>query len=368
MSENVDCIVIGAGVVGLACAAALAAAGREVLVLEKEAGTGCETSSRNSEVIHAGIYYSPGSLKARLCRDGKERLYSYCSERRVPHRRLGKLIVAASHEQCAKLAIIEQNAVANGVTDLTWISMREMRVIEPELAGVGALRSPSTGIVDSRALMRALEADLATYGGMVALKTPVLRGSCLDRRIILNVGGEEPTSLVARSVINCAGLHAPLLAKRIEGLAADAIPNPFYAKGHYYHLSGQIPFKHLIYPVPEEGGLGVHLTLDLAGQARFGPDVTWTDAPDYSFDDSRRECFIAAVRSYYPALNPEQLYPAYTGIRPKLVGPGRGEQDFRIEGEAVHGVAGLVNLFGIESPGLTACLAIADHVVSLLQH
>jgi len=368
MNEAVDCVIIGAGVVGLACGAALAAAGREVLVLEKENGIGTETSSRNSEVIHAGIYYRPGSLKARLCREGRDRLYDYCSVRGVPHRRIGKMIVATSEDQIGKLEALYANARANGVTDLAWLSRSDACSLEPALACTGALCSPSTGIIDSRSLMLALEGDLTSRGGIVVLNAPVLSGSADGEEIRLAVGGDEPAELRARTLINCAGLHAPALAASIAGLAREHVPAAFYAKGHYYRMLGKAPFSHLIYPVPQDGGLGVHLTLDLGAQARFGPDVQWIPGIDYAFDDHRREEFIAAIRDYYPSFDEDRIQPDYTGIRPKLAGAGSGEQDFRIEGEAVHGVRGLVNLFGIESPGLTASLAIADYVVRLVRH
>lgn len=367
MSEEVDCVVVGAGVVGLACGAALAAAGREVLVLEKEGLIGSGTSSRNSEVIHAGIYYRPNSLKARLCREGKERLYGYCSARGIPHKRLGKIIVATGEDQIGKLEAINRNALANGVTDLAWLSGTDVHTLEPAVSCTAALHSPSTGIIDSHAYMQALEGDLVNRGGMVVLNAPVVAGTVADDAILLSVGGAEPLQLRARTVINCSGLHAPGFAARLSGLSQDHVPTAHYAKGHYYRMSGQAPFGHLIYPVPEEGGLGVHLTLDLDGQAKFGPDVRWISGVDYTFDDSRRNDFIAAIRSYFPALDPDRIHPDYTGIRPKLGGPGTGDQDFRIEGRAVHGVSGLVNLFGIESPGLTASLAIGDYVEALLR-
>lgn len=367
MSEPVDCVVVGAGVVGLACGAAMAAAGREVLVLEKESLIGSETSSRNSEVIHAGIYYRPKSLKARLCREGKERLYAYCLDRGVPHKRLGKIIVATSEDQIGKLEAIHANATANDVTDLAWLSSSDVCSLEPALTCSSALYSPSTGIIDSHSFMQALEGDLSTHGGMVVLNAPVLRGTADNAGITLAIGGDEPMVLRARTVINCSGLHAPKFAANMTGLDQSHVPQAHYAKGHYYRMSGKAPFSHLIYPVPEDGGLGVHLTLDLGGQAKFGPDVRWISEIDYAFDDSRRDEFIAAVRSYYPSLDRDQFQPDYTGIRPKLAGPGSGEQDFRIEGEAVHGIPGLVNLFGIESPGLTASLAIADYVMDVLR-
>jgi len=367
MSDSVDCVVIGAGVVGLACGAALAAAGHEVLVLEKAGLIGSETSSRNSEVIHAGIYYRPGSLKARLCRSGKERLYDYCHSRGVPHQRLGKLIVAPDDAQRERLVAIKAAALANDVSDLEWISGSEVAQLEPEIIAKLGLFSPSTGIVDSHALMLALEGDLATCGGMVVLNAPVIGAVCEKDAILLSIGGEDPMQLRARTVVNAAGLYAPTLAQEFKGLSSAHVPEAHYAIGHYYRLSGSHPFRHLVYPVPEEGGLGIHLTLDLGGQAKFGPDVRWITQPLYDFDDARFAQFVAAIQSYYPGLDSSRLHPDYTGIRPKLAGPGGGEQDFRIEGPAVHGVPGLVNLFGIESPGLTASLAIGEFVEALLR-
>ncbi len=367
MSERVDCVVIGAGVVGLACGAVLAAAGREVLVLERAGLIGSETSSRNSEVIHAGIYYPPGTLKARLCREGKARLYAYCAERGVPHRRLGKIIVAAGPAQVGRLEAIRANAFANDVADLEWLSAAAIARLEPEVMGHRALFSPSTGIIDSHALMLALESDLATHGGMVVLGAEVAGGACTADGIMLRVGGAEPMELQARTVVNCAGLHAPALAARLDGLAPQHVPQAWFAKGHYFRLSGRAPFAHLVYPVPEQGGLGIHLTLDMGGQAKFGPDVSWTETADYSFDESRLGRFVEAIRTYYPALDAERLHADYTGIRPKIAGPGMPDADFRIDDAGVHGLPGLVNLFGIESPGLTASLAIADEVAARLR-
>ncbi|WP_219893447.1 NAD(P)/FAD-dependent oxidoreductase [Aquisediminimonas profunda] len=367
MTENVDCVIIGAGVVGLACGAALAAAGHEVLVLEAAKCIGGETSSRNSEVIHAGIYYDAGSLKARLCRSGRDRLYAYCADRSIPHRRLGKLIVAESKAQEAKLRDIDAAAQANSVHNLEWISANDIAQMEPLIQGHAALFSPSTGIVDSHALMLALEGDLSTMGGMVVLAAPVVGGAVNDRGLVLRIGGNEPMTLHARTVINAAGLKAQSVALSISGVPAATIPPLHYAIGHYYRMGGRTPFSHLVYPVPEDGGLGVHLTLDLGGQAKFGPDVRWIDTVDYAFDDSQREAFVAAIRRYYPALDAERLTADYTGIRPKLSGPGMPAADFRVDDVRVHGVTGLINLFGIESPGLTASLAIGDLVASLVK-
>ncbi|VTU37071.1 L-2-hydroxyglutarate oxidase LhgO [Variovorax sp. PBS-H4] len=363
--DEIDCAVIGAGVVGLAVARALALAGREVIVLEAEGGIGTGTSSRNSEVIHAGIYYPKGSLKARLCVEGKQMLYEYLAQRDLPHRRCGKLIVATAPEQVPELKIIAGKAAANGVDDLTMLTREQARAMEPQLECVAALHSPSTGIVDSHALMLSLQGDLEGAGGMLALKSPVARAQCGEGAIVLVA--EDGTALRCRSVVNAAGLLAPALARRFEGLPASTIPPSFFAKGNYFTLAGRAPFSRLIYPVPEAAGLGVHLTLDLGGQAKFGPDVEWVDSPgDLVVDPRRGEGFYAEVRKYWPALADGALVAGYAGIRPKISGPGEPARDFLIEGPAVHGVAGLVNLFGIESPGLTSSLAIARHVASLL--
>ena len=366
MTESVDCVVIGAGVVGLAVARALALAGHEVLVLEKERWIGSETSSRNSEVIHAGIYYPKGSLKAQLCLAGKHKLYAYCAERGIAHRRLGKLIVACSEAEIAILDGVRQRAAANGVGDLRWLGSNELRTLEPELAAIGAYVSPSTGIIDSHGLMLAYEADLEAAGGMVVLRAPVLSGHVEARGFTLEIGGAEPMRLACRLLINSAGIRAPSLARRIAGIPAASIPRDYFCRGVYFTLAGRSPFRHLIYPVPEAAGLGVHLTLDLAGQARFGPDVEWIDGIDYTVDPRRGERFYAAIRTYWPALRDGALQPGYAGIRPKISGPKEPAADFLLQGPAEHGIAGLVNLYGIESPGLTASLAIAERVLSLL--
>lgn len=366
MTESVDCVVIGAGVVGLAVARALALAGHEVLVLEKERWIGSETSSRNSEVIHAGIYYPKGSLKAQLCLAGKHKLYAYCAERGIAHRRLGKLIVACSEAEIAILDGVRQRAAANGVDDLRWLGSNELRALEPELAAIGAYVSPSTGIIDSHALMLAYEADLEAAGGMVVLRAPVLSGHVEARGFALEIGGAEPMRLACRRLVNSAGIHAPSLARRIAGIPPASIPRDYFCRGVYFTLAGRSPFRHLIYPVPEAAGLGVHLTLDLAGQARFGPDVEWIDGIDYTVDPRRGERFYAAIRTYWPALKEGALQPGYAGIRPKISGPKEPAADFLLQGPAEHGIAGLVNLYGIESPGLTASLAIAERVLSLL--
>ncbi|APW43136.1 FAD-dependent oxidoreductase [Rhodoferax saidenbachensis] len=365
MMEQVDCVVIGAGVVGLAVARALALAGHEVLVLEACNAIGTQTSARNSEVIHAGIYYAKDSLKAQLCVRGKALLYDYCAERNVPHSRCGKFIVATADAQVAQLQAIRAKAAANGVNDLVLLTAEQARAAEPALQCLAALHSPSTGIVDSHALMLSLLADLENAGGILALNSPLARAEIAQAAITLIA--EEGTQLRAKSVVNAAGLHAPALAARFAGLAARHVPTPHYAKGNYFTLAGRAPFSHLIYPVPEAAGLGVHLTLDLGGQAKFGPDVQWVDNPDDLVVDARRgDAFYAEVRKYWPDLPDGALQPAYAGMRPKINGPTEAARDFCIQGPKDHGVAGLVNLFGIESPGLTSSLAIGECVAELL--
>lgn len=373
MVQRVQAVVVGGGVIGLAVGRALARAGREVLVLERGTQVGAETSSRNSEVIHAGLYYPQGSLKARLCRDGRDRLYPYLAARGVAHARCGKIIVASHPDQVPRLEEIRKTAAAAGVTDLEPLSAADVRALEPEVSAVGGLLSPSTGILDAHGFMSALEGDLHGAGGQVVLQTDVAGMEAQTGGIRLHAkGGGENVTLEADTVVNCAGLGAVALAQRTSGLEAHFIPPAFRAIGHYYVLSGKAPFSRLVYPVPEDGGLGVHVTLDTGGQARFGPDVRWQDGfasdepGDYSFDDSQREHFIQAIRAYYPGLDAARLHPGYTGIRPKISGPGAAAADFRIDGPEHHGIAGLVNLFGIESPGLTASLAIADEVLARL--
>ena len=362
MVEKVECVVIGAGVVGLAIARALALRGRETLVLEAEDAIGTGTSSRNSEVIHAGIYYTPGSAKAILCVAGRQLLYDYCAARGVAHRRCGKLIVAADQEQVNTLRKIEATARANGVHDLQWLTAAEAQALEPALSCVAALLSPSTGIVDSHGVMLAMQADLEDAGGTVALRAPVMRGRCDGDGIHLEAGRDDVVEICAQVVINSAGLQAQALARRIAGIPAASIPSPLYAKGCYYVLQGKSPFRRLIYPIPIPGGLGVHLTLDLAGQARFGPDVEWVEELDYSVDPARGERFYDVIRRYWPDLPYGALLPGYAGIRPQLRHPGGPGVDFLIQGPQAHGIPGLVNLYGIESPGLTASLAIAERV------
>ncbi|MGB7540489.1 MAG: NAD(P)/FAD-dependent oxidoreductase [Burkholderiales bacterium] len=364
--ESVDCVVIGAGVVGLSVARALALAGREVIVLEAESAIGTGTSSRNSEVIHAGIYYPPGSLKARLCVQGRLALYPYLAEHGVPHRRSGKLIVAAAPEQIPALEKIRAQGKANGVADLRLLPAAAAKAREPALECVAALESPSTGIIDSHGFMLALRGDAEDHGAAIVFRSPVTGGTVRAQGIELQVGGSEPERLLARRVVNSAGLIAQTVARSIEGFPLEKIPPCFYCKGNYFTLSGRSPFSRLIYPVPEAAGLGVHLTLDLAGQARFGPDVEWIERIDYAVDPRRGERFYRAIRSYWPALKEGALQPAYCGIRPKIHAPDEPARDFLIQGPRDHGVPGLVNLFGIESPGLTAALAIGDHVAGLI--
>ena len=363
--ERVDCVVLGAGVVGLACARALALAGREVLLLEAAEGIGTGTSSRNSEVIHAGIYYPTGSLKARFCVEGRERLYAYCAERGVPFARLGKLIVAADDAEVSTLGIIRAKAAANGV-DLVPLAAAEACAMEPQLRCAAALHSPMTGIVDSHALMLALQGDAEEAGALVAFHARVEGGAVADRGFLLRVGGTEPMELHARAVVNAIGLHAPDLTRTIEGIPRQTIPHAYLCKGSYYSLLGRAPSSRLIYPVPEAAGLGVHLTLDLGGQARFGPDTEWVEREDYDVDPARAESFYAAIRRYWPALPDGALAPGYAGIRPKISGPGEPNADFRVSGPAEHGIGGLVSLYGIESPGLTASLALAAHVAAII--
>ena len=364
--EHVECVVIGAGVVGLAAARALALSGREVWVLEGAGGIGTGTSSRNSEVVHAGIYYPAGSLKARFCVEGKRMLYDYCTERGVAHSRLGKLIVAAEPAELPVLQTIRAKAAANGVDDLQLLSGEDAQRLEPALHAAGALLSPSTGIVDGHALMLAYQSDIEHARGAVVFHAPVLGGTARPGGFTLQIGGDEPMELACEVLVNAVGLHAPDVARRIEGIPPDSIPQAHLCKGSYYSLQGRAPFHRLIYPVPEAAGLGVHLTLDLGGQARFGPDVQWVETEDYDVDIRRADGFYAAIRRYWPALPDGALAPGYAGIRPKISGPQEPAADFLVSGPAQHGIGGLVNLFGIESPGLTASMALGEHVTALV--
>jgi L-2-hydroxyglutarate oxidase LhgO len=360
--ESVDCAVVGAGVVGLAVARALALAGREVIVIEAAEAIGTETSSRNSEVIHAGIYYPKDSLMARTCVAGRRMLYAYCAEHGVPHRNCGKLIVATNEDEAARLVQIKGRAEANGVEGMRLLSAAEARGLEPNLQCTAALLSPATGIVDSHSYMLALQGDAEANGAMLAFHSPVTSGRVTGDGIELRVGGTEPMNLRCRLMVNSAGLHAPALARKIAGMPSERIPRAYYAKGNYFTLAGRSPFSRLIYPVPVPGGLGVHITVDLGGQAKFGPDVEWIPDIDYTVDPHRADEFYAAVRRYWPGLKDGALQPGYAGIRPKIVPPGAPAQDFTLQGPADHGVLGLINLFGIESPGLTASLALAERV------
>jgi L-2-hydroxyglutarate oxidase LhgO len=368
--DQTDAVVVGAGVVGLACARALALAGREVVVLEALGAIGQVTSARNSEVVHAGLYYPTGSLKARWCVQGKHALYAYCAERGIAHRRCGKLVVATDAAQEGYLQALQEQAQANGVADTRLLDGDAARAIEPALVTAhAALLSPSTGIVDSHGLMLALLGDAQDHGAMLALHSPLDRAERTPQGLVLDVGGAQPMRVHARTLVNAAGLGACDVAGRIDGLDARYVPSPRYCKGSYFSLTGRAPFTHLVYPVPDRasGGLGVHLTLDLAGQARFGPDTEWLaegEPIDYRVDTRRGERFYAAIRRYWPALRDGALQPAYSGVRPKIAGPDEPAADFVIQGPAQHGVPGLVNLFGIESPGLTAALAIAQAVIA----
>ncbi|UTH75714.1 NAD(P)/FAD-dependent oxidoreductase [Chromobacterium sp. IIBBL 290-4] len=361
--DKIDTVIIGAGVVGLAVAKALAEAGREVLIVEAEQAIGQHASSRNSEVIHAGLYYPAGSLKAKLCLAGRDRLYRYCVERAIPHQRLGKLIVASHAGQLAKLDALEKQARVNGVNDVQRLSADQAHALEPALDCAAALLSPSTGIIDSHALMLSLLADAEAAGAQLALGSPLEGGEITADGIVLRIAGME---ILARRVVNAAGLFAPDVARALAGVPPEAIPQARYARGVYFSLQGRAPFSRLIYPLPEPGGLGSHLTLDLGGQARFGPDVEWVDGVDYRVDPARAAAFYQAVRRWWPQLADGALSPGYAGIRAKIAGPGEPDADFLIQGPPAHGVTGLVNLFGIESPGLTSCLAIADAAAALL--
>jgi L-2-hydroxyglutarate oxidase LhgO len=361
--DSTDAVVIGAGVVGLAVARALAAQGREVLILEGADAFGTGTSSRNSEVIHAGIYYPRNSLKARFCVAGRDQLYAFCQDHGVAHRRCGKLIVATSPEQLPELEKIRAAARGNGV-DLDLWSAAQACAAEPRLRCVGALHSPFTGIIDSHSYMLALLGQAENRGATLVCESRVTGIRIEPDALLVSVNDEGP-ALSARTVVNCAGIYAPQVAALMEGFPRQHIPTAYFAKGNYFTLAGRSPFERLVYPVPEPGGLGVHLTLDLAGRARFGPDVQWVETPEYTVDPRRADRFYAAIRAYWPGLADESLQPAYAGIRPKISGPAAPAADFRIDGPGVHGVPGIVNLFGIESPGLTASLAIADHVAAL---
>ena len=363
--DQVECVVIGAGVVGLAVARALALAGREVLVLDAASGIGTGISSRNSEVIHAGLHGSANWLKVRLCVQGRSLLYNYCQARGVDHRRCGKLLVATSSAELPQLQALAERAAANGVDDLQLLTSAQARAMEPALMCEAALWSPSSGIIDSHGLMLAFQGDLENAGGLVVLNSPVAKADCTRNHIDLHMA--DGTVLRTGLLVNSAGLQASALAASFSGLAPIHVPQTRFAKGNYFLLQGRAPFSRLIYPMPQAGGLGVHLTIDLGGQARFGPDVQWVDsADDWVVDPARGNGFYAEVRRYWPGLAEGALQPGYAGIRPKLHAPNESARDFLIQGPATHGVPGLVNLFGIESPGLTSSLAIAVHVLAMV--
>ena len=367
MNIDIECIVIGAGVVGLAIARKLAQSGREVMIVETDSAIGMGTSSRNSEVIHAGLYYPEGSLKAQLCVQGKKQLYAYCEARHIPYNRMGKLLVATTQSQLPYLEKIAAQGKANGVDDLQWLTAEQTRQMEPELDCVAAVFSPSTGIVDSHAYMLALQGDAENAGAQTIFRTPFLGATIeADSAFTCEFGGDEPMTLRCRELINSAGLHAPTAARSIRGLDEATIPREYYCKGSYFTLNRRAPFTHLIYPMPDDAGLGVHLTLDMGGQAKFGPDTEWIEQEEYLVDPQRENTFAEAIRSWWPALPDGALEPGYAGIRPKIVPAASAAADFVIAGPATHNIAGLVNLFGIESPGLTAALAIADRTCEAL--
>jgi L-2-hydroxyglutarate oxidase LhgO len=360
---EIDAVVIGAGVVGLACARRLAMGGIETLILEAESDIGTGVSARNSEVIHAGIYYPTGSLKARLCVEGRRMLYDYCDAHGVTAKRVGKLVVATGEAQIPAMRKLMAQACANGVDDLIEISGDEARCLEPELSSVAAFHSPSTGVISAHELMLSFLGEAEAHGAALARQSPVLRGQIEnDGRVTLEIGGETPMLLTARRLVNAASLGAQAIALGIAGFPGNHVPPLYFAKGNYFALAGRSPFSRLIYPMPEAAGLGVHLTLDLGGQARFGPDVEWVERPNYDVDPRRGDAFYAEIRTYWPGLRDGALEPAYAGIRPKLQAPGEPAADFRIDGPEAHGIAGQIHMFGIESPGLTSSLAIAEEV------
>jgi len=365
MTESINTIVVGAGVIGLACARAIALTGREVIVLEQHDSIGQETSSRNSEVIHAGIYYPSDSLKAKLCVKGKAALYDYCEKRSIPHRRLGKLIVAAHERDVRRLQALAKQASTNGVSDLVWLDAEALAAEEREVVGHAALLSPSSGIVDSHALMHALQGDLESAGGLLAAQSTLTDAAMAGRQLSLTVdSGGTTTTIRALNVVNCAGLHATQVAQILHGGAHD-IPQTRYARGAYFEYVGRAPFSRLIYPLPEPGGLGIHATLDMAGALRFGPSVEWIDTIDYFVDPALAVTFAEAVAHWWPGIEGDRLRPAYAGIRPKLVGPGSPAADFRMT-RTRREQSVIVDTLGIESPGLTSCLAIGEYVCELI--
>ncbi len=367
MTDRLDCAVIGAGVIGLAIARSLALAGHEVIVLEAAEAIGTGASSRNSEVIHAGMYYPTDSLKARLCVSGSRLLRRYLGERRIEHRLVGKLIVATGAEEEAQLEVLLARGRANGVEALEKIGGAQAQALEPAVRCTAALHSPLTGILDTHGYMLALQGDIEEHGGVLAFQSPVIGGEATGEGIILSVGGTQPSRVLCRRVVNAAGLGAQAIGRAMAGLPPASVPPLHLCKGNYFLLSGRVPFRHLVYPTPQSAGLGVHFTLDLAGQGRFGPDVEWIAAENYSVDQHRGDSFYAAIRRYWPELEDGALRPGFAGIRAKLGPAGEAASDFLIQGPDRHGLPGLVNLYGMESPGLTASLAIGAHVAELLQ-
>jgi len=366
--EHVDCIVAGAGVIGLACARALAMSGLQTVVLEAQARIGSGVSSRSSEVIHAGLYYPTGSLKAQLCVQGRDLMYGYLGQRAVPHRKLGKLIVATGDSQLAPLAELRRRGQANGVEHLDWLEAEQAIALEPRLRCRAAIHSPDTGIVDSHALMLALSGDLESHGGSIALRSPMRSAKRHDGLWQVSTGADEPYEICCDVLVNATGLSAQRVASSIEGLPPARIPPLRMARGCYFSLVGRAPFERLIYPMPTEAGLGVHLTLDLGGMARFGPDVEWIDELDFSVDPARARQFYPSIRTYWPQLPDGALAPGYAGIRPKISGPGEPARDFVIDGPEQHGLPGLIQLFGFESPGLTSSLAVGQWVARLVRN
>ena len=366
-AERVDALVIGAGVIGLAVGRALALAGRDVIIVEKNDAFGVETSSRNSEVIHAGIQYRPDGMRARLAVKGRDALYAFCKSRGVNHKRCEKLIVALGEDEIARLGAVKQNAEQNGVDDLRIIEACEAEKLEPGIRCDAALHSPSSGVVDSHGLMLALLGEMENAGGVLALSSPFMRGAVMENGIKAQIGGNDPVTLRADVLVNCAGLWADRVARTINGLPLESIPNLRYAKGQYFSYSGAAPFKRLIYPLPSADSQGVHYTRDLGGQAKLGPDITFVASnEDYDVDAMRRSVFAAAARRFWPDLDEERLVPGYAGIRPKIKGPGE-EGDFVFSSASTHGVSAYLGLYGVESPGLTTCLAIADYAAEILR-
>ncbi len=363
---EIDCVVAGAGAIGLAVARELAQAGRDVLILESEEAFGRGVSSRSSEVIHAGMYYPAGSLRAQLCVEGKWLLYDFMNKHNVAHTNCGKLIVACEVDEVATLDGIIAKGAVNGVDDLEMLDQRQARALEPELSCVAAVLSPSTGMMDSAGIMLALLGEAENAGATLATRSPVAGGRVGGTQIEIDVGGAEPMTVGCNLFVNSTSLNAPLLASRLQGLDAAHVPTAYYGKGSYFSIAGKAPFNRLIYPCPVVGGLGVHLTIDVGGQARFGPDVEWVAEPDYNVDPARGDEFYGLVRRYWPGLPDGALQPSYAGVRPKIVPPGKQTQDFRIDGPQVHGVPGLINLFGMESPGLTSSLAIGRYVMKMV--